>query len=205
MRILAVFLLAAAIFAQQQQNLARSRGQVPIPERSQALTYGRIGRQELLPVEPQTFNGVLLDASCEYRGTRNLRQPPQLEPAPLPPQSTGGVSAFGITVDAQTLQRERGTVMENQHTDVRMRQSDPTCAITAGTRLFAVLLPNNQLLNLDQGGNTLATAFLHSDPEGLALLNGKGPSVKPQVEIEGRPQRSTLVVEKIGRPGGATT
>jgi hypothetical protein len=204
MRILAVFLLAAAIFA-QQQNLVRSRGQTPIPDKSQGLTYGRIGRQALVPLEPQMLNGVLLDASCEYRGTRNLRQAPQIEPAPLPQQSTGGVSAFGITVDAQTLQRERGTVMENQLTDLRMRQSDPTCAVTAGTSLFAVLLPNNQLLNLDQGGNTLATAFLHSDPEGLALLNGKGPAMKPVVEIEGRLQRSTVVVQKIGRPGAATT
>src|SRR5262249_45593064 len=132
------------------------------------------------------------------------RQSPETMPAPVPQQETGGVSAEGVTVSPEALATERDNVMAHQVPDLRMRQPDPTCAVTAGTSSFAVLLSTGQLLNLDEGGNTMASQFLHSDAAGRALLNGTGPALKPWVTVEGRPQRSTLVVLKIGRPGATT-
>jgi hypothetical protein len=204
MRVLAIFLEAAVLFAQQKQNMVRSRGQIPIPDRSQSITHGRLGRQDLLPVEPQIVSGILVDGSCDNRGALNLSQPPETMPAPLPQQSAGA-SAFGITVDARTLEDERSDALAHQVPDLRMRQPDPTCAVTGQTSSFALLLPNGQLLNLDEGGNTLAAQFLNSDPAGRALLNGTGAAMKPWMTVQGRLDRATLIVQKIARTVGGPT
>jgi hypothetical protein len=114
------------------------------------------------------------------------------------------VSAAGVTVDADTLQKERSDIMAHQVPDLRMRQPDATCAITGGTRSFAVLMDNGRLLNLDEGGNTLATQSLLADPEGRALYNGTGPAVKPRVVIQGRIHGDKLIVDQVVRMGGRT-
>jgi hypothetical protein len=193
MKVLAIFLCGAAAFA---------RGQAPRPD--QPLTWARIGRQGPIQREPLTVSGILVDASCDDRSALTLRQPPELAPAPQPRQSPGGVSAAGVTVGAKTLERERSDVMAHQVPDLRMRQPDPTCAITGGTFAYALLTDNGQLLNLNGGGNTLAAQFLHASADGRALLNGYGPAVKPRVVIQGRIRRVRLIVEKIFQPGGPT-
>jgi hypothetical protein len=193
MRVLPMFLFAGAAFA----------GQMPAPA-PQPLTWSHVGRQAPVSKEPLTLSGILVDGSCEYRSSLNLRERPQLAPAPVPKQPTGGVSAYGVTVDAETLQRERADALAHQVPDLRMRESDPTCAITGSTRSFALLLNNGLLLNLDEGGNTMALQYLQSDPAGRALLNGSGPAMKPWMTIQGRMQGAKLTVEKIVKTGGGT-
>jgi hypothetical protein len=190
MKVLAMFLFAGAVFA---QPVLRPPNMGP-----------RIGRDELMPIEPQVVAGMLVDASCQERALLNLRQRPELYPAPLPKQPSGGVSAFGVTVDARTADLERQEALEHQVPDLRMRQPDPTCAITGSTSSFALLLDDGRLLNLDQGGNTMASEFLHADPAGRALLNGAGPALKPRVTIKGRLRSTRVTVEQFVKVGGPT-
>jgi hypothetical protein len=189
MRVLAMFLSGVALIAQAgAQDGAMNPGHI------------RLGHQE--PVYREQFmTGILVDGSCDDRSALNLRQKPQMAPAPLPSQATGGVSAKGVTVDAQTLARERSDALAHQVPDLRMRQPDLTCAITGGTKSYALLRDDGQLLNLDEGGNTLAAQFLQSSPEGRALLNGSGPALKPRVIIHGRLEKSKLIVQRIENPG----
>jgi hypothetical protein len=202
MRFLIIFALAASAFA--QKNMVRDRGQTPVQDPTQTLVRGRIGHQDLLPKEPLIVSGMLIDGSCPDRSSLNLHEWPEVAPAPLPNNSSGGVSAKGVTVDAKTLQRERGDVLAHQVPDLRMRQPDPTCAITGSTRSFALLMDNGRLLNLDEGGNTLAGQSLYVDPAGRAMLNGRGPGLKPRIIVEGRIQGDKLIVSKIVKMGGQT-
>lgn len=188
MKVLAMFLFAAALFAQPDLWYPRAR----------------LGHQAPVAMEPQIAAGILVDASCDNRSALNLRQQPELAPAPLPQQSSGGVSAFGVTVDARTLALERAGVMEHHVPDLRMRQPDLTCAVTGDTRSFALLMDDGRLVNLDEGGNTMASEFLHADAAGRALLNGTGPALKPRVTIKGRIHMTRLVVEQFIKVGGPT-
>jgi hypothetical protein len=190
MRVLAMILLPAALLAQTDMR--------------PPYMGPRIGRDKLNPKEPQVVTGMLVDASCQERSALNLRETPEVAPKPLPKQSSGGVSAFGVTVDARTAEQERQEALEHQVPDLRMRQADPTCAITAETRSFALLLDDGRLLGLDQGGNTKAAGFLQADPAGRALLNGVGPAVKPRVTIKGRVHATQLVVDQFMKVGGPT-
>jgi hypothetical protein len=196
MRVLAIFVLVAGMSA-QNKNMVRDRGQTPLQEDTQTLSRGRIGHQDPIPKGPLMVSGLLVDGSCEERSSLNLRQRPELAPAPLPKQPAGGISAGGVSVDAQTLQRERGDVLAHQVPDLRMRETDPTCAITGSSRSFALLMDNGRLVNLDEGGNTLVVQYLQTDPAGRALLNGTGPAIKPRIMIRGRIYNSNLIVEKI--------
>jgi hypothetical protein len=207
MKPLAIVLFSLAAFAQTDQktsneNMVRDRGQTRPPDQSQSWNRGRIGTQQPLPHGFLTLSGTLVDGSCDDRTTLNLRQPPtQPTPATTPSQPQGKPgSASGVTVDAKTLQTERADVMPHQTPDLLLRQPDLSCAITGSTRAFALLLPDGRLLNLDEGGVTLATQAMNSLPEGRAVLNGTGPGIKPQVTLRGQVQGDRLIVQKIVKP-----
>ncbi len=144
----------------------------------------------------EDISGTLIDAACEDRSALNLQQPaapPNL--ASQPPSRP--MPAAGVKVDAKTLQKERADAMAHQNPDVLMRQSDRSCAVTGATRGFALLMSNGRLVNLDEGGNTLALQAIQSTPEGRAMLNGTGGAMKPQVTFRGRVQGDRVIVERI--------
>ena len=201
MKALGVFLIAAAAFA-QNANQVRDRGQTRPQSESQSLTRGRLGTQEPLPKGVQEYNGILVDATCSDRTGLNLREQP-MKPAiaqtPSQPNGSEG-SAGGVTVDPKTMQTERGDVLAHQTPDLAMRQPDPSCAITGSTREFALLTKEGRLLNFNEGGTTYAWQVLNSMPEGRALLNGTGGGVKPQVSVRGRVQGDRLIVDRFLKP-----
>jgi len=193
---LAVF--ATLAFAQLDQktnkeNMVRERGTVAVRGS-----------------DPMTFNGVLFDAACKDRSTANLAIPPESLAAGTPaefsstanskPQSKnsqGGVSAHGISVDAKTLATERGDVLEHQVPDLRTRQQDPTCAITGSTSTYGLALSDGRLLNLDQGGNTLAAEAVNGTPQGRAMLNGTAFGFKPRAKVSGRIRGDRFFVDQL--------
>ncbi len=208
-----------AIFSLAQDRV--NDGKVRVADERQTLDRGRLGTEESMPPGPLTLNGILVDAGCNDRTQSNLLRPPeplaQLGPAE-PPQmassqearraqtgfATGtsepagaGVSAFGITVDAQTLASERADVLEHQVPDLVSRQEDPTCAINARTSNFALLMDNGRLLNLDGGGNVWAWQAVQSSTAGTMMLNGKGPASKPRVTIVGTIRGDRLTVDSL--------
>lgn len=201
MRPLGLILLSAAAFA-QNANQVRDRGQVRPPDESQSWTRGRLGTQKPLPKGVQEYSGILIDATCGDRTALNLRGKPT-QPAmavpPSPPEGKEG-AASGITVDATTMQSERSDALAHQVPDLITRQPDPSCAITGGTREFALLTADGRLLNLDEGGTTYAWQAIQSLPDGRALLNGNGAGIKPQVALRGRIQGDRLIVEKFLKP-----
>jgi len=132
-----------------------------------------------------------MDAGCRDRTNLNLRQPV----VPLPQQNNaspaggddqkGGVSAKGVSVTPETADRERDGVTDQLHPDALARQEDLSCAVTGGTSNFSLLLDDGRLLNLDQGGNTLANQVIQSTTAGRAMLNGTGPAMKLRVSVRG--------------------
>jgi hypothetical protein len=193
---------AAALFAQldqktANQNMVRQRGQTPVQE-GQTMNRGRVGWQPMMPMNQQTVSGILIDASCEDRSSLNMRSTPlPLPPTQPPAQPPGAASSAGISVNAQTLEKERADVMPHLVPDVRTRQEDPTCAVTAATSLYAVLTDSGRLLNLDQGGNTLMSQAISGDPRGRAMLNGQGPGIKPRVAVKGWIVDDKVIVDSI--------
>ncbi|HUB34786.1 MAG TPA: hypothetical protein VMA31_17250 [Bryobacteraceae bacterium] len=198
----------------RQQNMVRTRGQTPVADPSQSLNRGRMGSQVMLPMHPLTYSGILVDAACVDRTPDLLRQPPESLAAKQPAGYTGSVlaapiggaaSAFGITVDPQTLAAERADVLPHLNPEVLSRQSDPSCAVTASTSAFALLLNDNRLFNLDAGGNTLAAAALLTNPAAVAMLNGKGPGIKPYTVTKALPYGDRLYVDRILQLGPSPT
>ena len=189
------------------QNMVRDRGQTRVPNSSQVMTRGRLGTQSGPPVAETTVTGILIDASCEDRSALNLRSQPESLAAELPaqppnalqgnPPRQGAVSAHGITVDARTIAREHADIAPHQVPDMLTRQEDPTCAITAATRGYAMFTRTGRLLNLDEGGNTFASAAVLANPRGRAMLNGQAPGVKPRAEIKGWILGDRLIVDSI--------
>ncbi len=181
-------------------NQAMERGRTQI----QGTTMPLREQERSIMAIPSQFSGVLIDAGCSNRSLYNLSIPPESLSAAMagaggsataPATAGGGVSAAGITVSPQTIESERADIMPHQVPDMRTRQRDPTCAVTARTRDFALLLANGRLLNLDAGGNTLAWQGLQATTEGRAMLNGEGPGLKPAGRMVGYIEGSTLVVE----------
>jgi len=196
MKVFALILLCWSAFAQSNNpNQVRDRGQTRPPDQSQSWTRGRLGVQQPIPYKLQDFAGILVDASCDDRSALNLRQQPE-QPS-LAVQNSAPQPASGVKVDAKTLQRERADVMEHQNADLLTRQPDRSCSINGVTRAFALLLPDGRLLNLDEGGNTMAMQGVQSTPAGRAMLNGTGGGIKPQVTLRGRVLGDRLIVEKI--------
>lgn len=180
----------------------RDRGQTRPADASQSLTRGRLGTQNPLPKGVREYSGTLVDATCNDRTSLNLREQPTkpaMATTDSAPEGREG-SASGVNVDAQTMQNERGDALAHQVPDLMTRQPDPSCAITGGTREFALLTGEGRLLNLDEGGTTYAWQALNSLPEGRAVLNGTGGGVKPQVVVRGRVQGDRLIVEKFLKP-----
>jgi hypothetical protein len=197
----AVLLLsAAALFGQPtvNENMVQKRGQTPVQDQRETMTRGRIGSQVMMPKDQITVTGILVDASCEDRTSVNLRSAPLPLPTvkPVPP-SSGAVSAGGVSVSAQTMENERGDVAAHLVPDIVARQEDPTCAVTATTRGYAVLTDKGRLLNMDEGGNTLTNQAVQSDPRGRAMLNGQGPGIKPRIAVKGWIFDDKVIVDSI--------
>jgi hypothetical protein len=170
----------------------------------------------------QTFRGTLVDAGCRDFSTYNLSRSPVSLAGSTPAQtpqamagakstnakqpgaapnggadSSGPRTASGITVDAQTLAAERTDVMPHQVPDLMSRQSDPTCAVRANTRAYALLLPNGRLLDLDEGGNTFANVAVDGSSAGRAMLAGQAPGMKPQTVVKGRLMGDKIVATSV--------
>jgi len=188
--------LSAAAQSGANANMVRDRGSTRPSDQTQTLDRGRRGHQDAMPPGPLTFTGMLVDAGCRDRSSLNLRQPPapiSAFTAPVDP-----ATAFtGVTVDPKTLDAERSGIMEHQVPDLLSRQTDVACAVTGDTRAFALLLDNGRLLDLNEGGNTLASVAVQANEAGRAMLSGFGRSLKPRVVIQGSVRGDRLLVEKF--------
>jgi hypothetical protein len=205
----AIILAAVAALGAQttsKENQVKDRGQTRTQDERETLDRGRFGSQINVPVNPITLSGVLVDAGCDDRSMLNLLRKAGEAAASMPPgdiqaQSANAksqsASAHGITVDANTLDAERSDVLAHQVPDLRLRQQDPTCAITGSTGGFALLADSGRLLNLDEGGNTLAMQALQANQAGRAMLNGIGSAVKPRVSVTGRVHGDHLIVIRL--------
>ena len=111
--------------------------------------------------------------------------------------NASAVSSHGIAIDAKTLAAERADSLRHQVPDLITRQADPTCAITGGTSGYAVRLDDGRILNLDEGGNTLATESVLASRNGRAMLNGAAYGFKPRVTIVGHIRGDHLIVAQI--------
>jgi hypothetical protein len=181
-------LLAASLAAFAQKHTSENpRGQSPPPDESQSWTRGRLGTQQPLPGKFQDLTGILLDASCDDRSALNLTRPPE-QPEIAPPPNPSA-SKRGAVPPPE--------VAAHLNPDVPARQPDPACGVTAATRGFALLTREGRLLNLDEGGNTLALQALYATPAGRAMLNGAGGALKPQSTVRGRLWGDRLIVDKI--------
>lgn len=184
---LAAFLLMAGLLGAQEKDRARPRGQSGPPDESQSWTRGRLGTQNPAPGKLTNLDGLLVDASCDDRSALNLNKRP--DPAQLASVQSAErtAPAAKAPVDAHA---------EHPH-DPATHQTDRSCAITGATRAFALLTKEGRLLNLSEGGNTLAMQALHANPDGRAMLNGTGGGIKPQVTVRGRVHGDRVIVEKI--------
>jgi hypothetical protein len=155
----------------------------------------------------ETVQGTLIDAGCSDRSLWNMTRPPEAPAAamPAPPspqakQGTKGAQATqseGVTLDSKTAGTERQDITPVMNPEAPSRQSDPTCAIKANTRAFAVLLGNGRLLDLDEGGNTFAALAVQHSPQGRALINGRGPGFKPRVSVVGVIEGDRLFTDDV--------
>jgi hypothetical protein len=116
------------------------------------------------------------------RSLVNLRTRPTGAPA-LP--SGSEKTAKGISVSPEVLKAERARATLPRTPDHAGRYDSATCAITADTKAFMLLLPDGTVLDLDEGGNTLAFEAFQAMPEGQAILNGKIGGLKPQASVRG--------------------
>ncbi len=211
-----LLMISAAAAAQDVPagSIGTPRGVTQTERPSQTMDRGRIGAEANVPEKPLTWRGILVDAGCKDRSLMNLRQAPALAPA-TPPDSAsadaadapggpagghGPLSSHGISVDAQTAEAERNGPMETRTQDHLTRQVDPSCAINADTRGFALLLPDGTLLNLDEGGNTKAFEEFQSSPGGRAVLNGRASGEKPHAAIQGVRRGDRLNVISLRLP-----
>jgi hypothetical protein len=159
-------------------------------------------RMEALHGASATLHGVLIDAGCEDRSMWNMRRPAESvagSTAPFAPAVAANKAeeSHGITVDPQTLAAERKDVVPVMNPDLRARQSDPTCALKAGTRAYALLLDNGRLLDLDDGGDTYAALAVENSPAGRAMINSRGPGFKPLVTVTGTLQGDRMFVDEL--------
>jgi len=210
-RMLAAGTFAVVCLCAQSQSPGKAPASRDMGTPSQAITqseaHARQDNDLNVPSGQATVHGILLDGGCSDRQSRNLRRPPETlqEAVPAePPNATqnnppvsGAVSAKGISVDATTIKAERDDVMASHVPGMFERQSDPTCAITGSTTTFAVLTDGGRLLDLDQGGNTLALVAVQATSAGRAMLNGKGPGVKPRVVVKGQYRGDQLITQDL--------
>jgi hypothetical protein len=191
--------LAAAL-----SGCALGQGGPAAPNGRTAIQESTMPREEREPQAakiPRPYSGTLVDGGCINRTDHNLGQQPlnftssiAIAPGSAGDQALNEGSSSGITVSPQTLQGERADIMPHQVPDMRTRQTDPTCAITANTRDISLLLGNGRLLRLDPGGNIYAWQGVYATSAGRAMLNGFAPGVKPLAKMKGYIQGNTLVV-----------
>lgn len=177
------------------------------PPARQSSSPGRRNDPLTVPSGQVTLRGILLDAGCQDRESVNLRSPAETLAAEAPAQPSnaakdnppvqGPVATQGITVDAATLQAERAPALVSRVPDLFIRQSDPTCAITGSTTSFALLMDTGRLVDLDEGGNTLAMEAVQSIAAGRAMLNGHGPGIKPPVTVQGQLRGDRLIAKDL--------
>jgi len=208
-----------------KENMVHDRGQFWPQPAGQTLDQGRVGWQASVPNQPLILTGTLVDAGCEDRSELNLTKRPESVTAAAPAETArekstesarraevgyaqpGGtrtnteIASHGIAIDEQTVQSERADIMPHQVPDMRSRMDDPTCAITGATRGYALLLDDGRLLNLNEGGNTMADEGVQNSAAGRAMLNGSGPGVKPRVTLKGWVEGPRVVVEQILKLG----
>jgi hypothetical protein len=137
-------------------------------------------------VRLRTWSGVLIDAGCLDRSDVRPATP---QAGSLPAQSQAP-SEGGINVGPDAARAERQDALAHQVPDLLSRQPDAGCAITGATRGFALYLPDGQLKNLDEGGNTKALEVLESTSAGQG-------GEKPRVTVRGRLAGDRIVVESI--------
>jgi hypothetical protein len=129
-----------------------------------------------------SWSGLMLDAGCTDRSLDNLRAQPR---ASLPVSKEPQKKAEGIQVTPRLVAAQRAEAALAHTADHASRYSSSSCALTADTKAFMLLLPDGTLLNLDEGGNTLAFEAFQSTSAGQAILNGKVGGLKPQVTVSG--------------------
>jgi hypothetical protein len=187
------------------------RGVTPTQRPSQTMDRGRMGTETAVESKPFLWRGILVDAGCQDRSLTNLKRAASLAPAAPPDKSSsdkadtpkgaaarnGAVNDKGVKVDSSTVRAERAIPMETRTPDHLTREMDPSCALTAQTKAFALLLPNGTLLNLDEGGNTMAYEAFQSSPQGQAILNGRGNAEKPHATIKGTRRGDQLEVQTV--------
>jgi len=161
-----------------------------------ALAAAAQPRMESLHGTRETLDGVLIDAGCGDRSLWNMARPAESLSAAIPAAGAAAPN-HGIAVDAKTLAAERKDVIPVMNPDLSARQSDPTCAIKAGTRAYAVLLHNGRLLDLDDGGNTYAALAVQNSTPGRAMINARGPGFKPRVTVTGTVQGDRIFADEL--------
>jgi hypothetical protein len=58
-------------------------------------------------------------------------------------------------------------------------------------------MDNGRLLNLDAGGSVFASQAVQASSAGQAMLNGKGPAVKPRANVTGKIEGDQLIVNQL--------
>ena len=156
-----------------------------------------------LHAHEHTYQGLLIDAGCRDRSLWNMSKPPEPQSGAIAPTGQGSEpaqanQASGISVDAGTIAKERSDITQVMiNNDLAARQSDPTCAIKGNTRAFALLLHDGRLLDLDEAGNTYATALVSASKQGHDMLNGQGPGFKPRATVVGWEQGARVFTDKM--------
>ena len=105
-----------------------------------------------------------------------------------------------MRVDPSVVDTERGEAMWAYHVDHLTRQMDPGCAVNGSTKGFALLVPgqkSDRLLDLDEGGNTLAWDAFQASQTGQKVLNGEAPGEKPVATVVGTAHGDRLIVKTI--------
>jgi hypothetical protein len=187
---MACLALTAGAFAQNHgKYLSSERGQVPIqtPE---------LSRKTSPQQGPTQWTGLLLDAGCPDRSLENLLAPPAVALAVEPPST----KPTGISVSPRVLKAERAEATLPDTLDHASRYPSASCAITADTFAFALLVPDGRswrLLNLDEGGNTLALEAFQAAPAGRQILNGKTGGLKPYASVKGVREGDKLKAQSV--------
>ncbi len=172
--------------------MIHDRGQTPVYRQSSVVT----------------MKGMLFDAGCRDRTSLNLTSPPETLAQAMPVETTpetqaaskgnpNAVTAHGISVDSKTMDAERADALRYHNPDMVTRQADRSCAITGGTTGYAVRLDDGRVLDLDEGGNTLASESVLASKSGRAMLNGTAFGFKPRVTIVGHVRGDRLMVQQI--------
>ncbi len=166
------------------ENMVLERGHVPTQEMHEVRAAG-------------TWQGRLIDAGCPDRSRFFLALPSSRSAAQPGSVTAVSTSAYGINVSPDTAQAERSDAVAHHVPDLHTRQQEYSCAVTGITRAFAVELPDGQIKNLDEGGNTYAMELFEHTPNGEAVMSGRERGAKPQVSVTGTMRGNQIIAESI--------